>query len=72
MSDRAQRPADRDAEPRRRRWIRVTLVVLAIIALVVVAVMLLGGGSHGPWRHTAPAASEHVVTEHISSEAVRR
>ncbi|MGD9528998.1 hypothetical protein [Pseudonocardia sp.] len=40
------------------RWVR-TLVVLAVmvVALVVVAMLLLGG-EHGPGRHTAMSAPD--------------
>jgi hypothetical protein len=34
------------------RWMKVTGIILAVLALLVVVVMLaVGGGGHGPRRH---------------------
>jgi hypothetical protein len=33
------------------RWVKVSAIVAGILLLVVVAVMLLSGGQHGPARH---------------------
>lgn len=37
--------------PRIPRWIKILGIVLAVIALLFVAMRLVGGGDHGPWRH---------------------
>ena len=34
------------------RWVKVGGVVALVLVLVLVVVMLVGGGSHGPGRHT--------------------
>jgi len=34
------------------RWVKVFAVVLAILVLLAVAMFLIGGGEHGPGRHT--------------------
>ena len=39
-----------------RRWVTITLVVVAVIGLLV-AVMVLIGGGHGPRRHGSPGDS---------------
>ncbi|MDO5878147.1 MULTISPECIES: hypothetical protein [Paenarthrobacter] len=33
------------------RWVKVSAIVTGILLLVVVAVMILSGGEHGPGRH---------------------
>lgn len=33
------------------RWVKVSAIVAGVLILVVVAVMLLSGGEHGPARH---------------------
>lgn len=42
-----------DSAPGMPRWVKLSLVLGAIIAVAVVAVLLLGGGQHGPARHSA-------------------
>jgi hypothetical protein len=51
--------------PRAPRWVKVAAVIGALVALIVVVMLLFGGGSHGPGRHTgddtrpsSPAQSE--------------
>jgi hypothetical protein len=39
-------------EPHRTpRWVILAAVATAIVILIVIAVMVLGGGDHGPSRH---------------------
>lgn len=33
------------------RWVKVSLIVAAVLVLLLVAGMLIGGGQHGPGRH---------------------
>ncbi len=33
------------------RWVKVAGIVVAVLALLVVIAMLVGGGGHGPGRH---------------------
>ena len=33
------------------RWVKVSFIVTGVLILVVIAVMLLTGGQHGPARH---------------------
>lgn len=55
------------------RWVKVSAVVAGILLLVVVAVMLLSGGQHGPARHgfglDAPASSPAALQSSASGQA---
>lgn len=33
------------------RWVKVSAIIGGVLVLVVVAVMVFGGGNHGPDRH---------------------
>jgi hypothetical protein len=44
--------ADPASPPRMPRWVKLSLILGAVLVLLVVAVMLLAGGGHGPSRHT--------------------
>jgi hypothetical protein len=39
------------AHPGLPRWVKVSGIVVAILAAVVVVIMLVVGGEHGPGRH---------------------
>jgi hypothetical protein len=47
------------------RWVKISAIAVGILILIVVAVMLLTGGQHGPARHgfgmDAPASSPGAV-----------
>jgi hypothetical protein len=43
--------ADGVSPPRMPRWVKLSLILVAVLALVVVIVMLIAGGGHGPSRH---------------------
>ncbi|SFB56729.1 hypothetical protein SAMN05216266_12042 [Amycolatopsis marina] len=63
MSDRSRRPgveSATSAEPDRGstngtpRWVKVSAMIFAVLALLIVIVLLVGGGplgEHGPGRH---------------------
>jgi hypothetical protein len=40
------------------RWVKVSWTVAALVLILVLVVFLLGG-DHGPGRHSAPETSEH-------------
>jgi hypothetical protein len=42
---------DRESTAGVPRWVKVVGIVLAVVALVFVVVLLVGGGDHGPRRH---------------------
>ena len=37
--------------PRRPRWVKVSLVIALVLALLIGGLLLFGGGRHGPGRH---------------------
>jgi hypothetical protein len=49
----ATRNPDRGAPPRAPRWVKMSVIIVALLALALVAIMLLGEGDHGPSRHAA-------------------
>ena len=51
--DTADLGADRASPPRMPRWVKLSLIVLAVLVLAVVIAMLIAGGGHGPSRHAA-------------------
>jgi hypothetical protein len=42
---------EREPTTRIPRWVKVAGIVVAVLALLVVIAMLVGGGAHGPGRH---------------------
>lgn len=47
------------------RWVKVSGIVVVIVALVLIVIMVLAGGEHGPGLHTdAGAAVQFVVGWH--------
>jgi hypothetical protein len=57
MADRPRRHdpaglgADRASPPRMPRWVKLSLILVAVLVLLVVVAMLIAGGGHGPGRH---------------------
>jgi hypothetical protein len=56
MTDNPSRPehsadGDREVLTGPPRWVKISAIVGGIIVLIIVAVMLLTGGQHGPARH---------------------
>ena len=43
--------ADQASPPRMPRWVKLSLILVAVLVLAVVIVMLIAGGGHGPSRH---------------------
>lgn len=35
------------------RWVKVFGIIAAVLVLLIIAVMFIGGGEHGPGRHTS-------------------
>ncbi|MDJ0418901.1 hypothetical protein [Rhodococcus opacus] len=57
------RGAGGSPEHRTPRWVKVVGVVVGLLLVLVIAVMLFGGGNHGPGRHmSAPATVVHPAT----------
>jgi hypothetical protein len=43
--------ADPASPPRMPRWVKLSLILAAVLVLAVVIAMLIAGGGHGPSRH---------------------
>ncbi len=52
MADRVPYP-DTGTRPGTPRWVKALGITALALVLLVVAVMLIGGGEHGPGRHEA-------------------
>ena len=46
-----------DEQGQSPRWVKLTLIALGITVLIVVIVMMIGEGGHGPARHFSWAVS---------------
>jgi hypothetical protein len=44
--------ANRPPYPGTPRWVKVFGIIVIVVAVLVVAWMFIGGGEHGPGRHT--------------------
>jgi hypothetical protein len=44
--------ANRPPYPGTPRWVKVMGIIVIVVVLLVVAMMFIGGGQHGPGRHT--------------------
>ena len=44
------------------RWVKVGAIVAVVVLVLVLAIMLLSGGEHGPLRHV-PSAAATVTTD---------
>ena len=53
---------DRRSTSRTPRWVKVCGIVALVLVLMVVALVLAGGGRHGPGRHTASGADAAART----------
>ena len=46
------------------RWVKVFLIVAAVLVVLTIALMLASGGQHGPGRHLSSSGwSESVLQE---------
>jgi hypothetical protein len=59
------------------RWVKVFGIIVIVAVLLVVAMMFIGGGEHGPGRHTpsgdagGQVAPYSVMEEHAAQEGGR-
>ena len=44
-------PQEVAGPPSRPRWVKVVLILALLLVVVVGAMIVLGGGQHGPGRH---------------------
>jgi hypothetical protein len=45
--------ANRPPYPGTPRWVKVFGIIVIVVVLLVVVIMFIGGGEHGPGRHTS-------------------
>ena len=45
--------------PRRPRWLVVSGVIVGIAVLVIIVLMVVGSGEHGPGRHNSSGTSDN-------------
>jgi hypothetical protein len=53
------RPHNGGSGPGRPRWVKISWIIAAVIAVVILTGVLFGG-DHGPRMHTAPVKEGHV------------
>ena len=69
--------ADPPPYPGTPRWVKVFGIIVIVVVLLVVAMMFIGGGEHGPGRHTpsgdagGQVAPSSVMEDHAPSEGGR-
>jgi hypothetical protein len=69
--------ANRPPYPGAPRWVKVFGIIVIVLVLLVVAIMFIGGGEHGPGRHTPSGHSgvqvppTNVMEEHALPEGSR-
>lgn len=52
--------SDREPTTPAPRWVKVTGAIALVVALLVAAMLLFGGGQHGPGRHSSSAAGHSL------------
>ena len=60
---------DHPHRPGAPRWVKV-FAAIAVVAIVMVVVMLLAGGDHGPDRHTSGDPGGPVSTSAVTQSGV--
>lgn len=53
MTDAPRHPDTGDTPPGVPRWVKISAIVVGVLVVLVVAVMIVSGGEHGPGRHTS-------------------
>ncbi|HEV8559943.1 MAG TPA: hypothetical protein VGR06_26705 [Actinophytocola sp.] len=43
-------------------WVKISGIVVGIVAVVIAAMLIFGGGQHGPGRHTPPGPGQPTAT----------
>jgi hypothetical protein len=57
--------ANRPPYPGTPRWVKVFGIGVIVVVLLVVVGMFIGGGEHGPGRHTPSGDAGGQVTNHF-------
>ena len=50
-------------------WVKTAGKIVAVLAVLLVAAMIFGGGKHGPWRHLSFEANPNAATGSDSAPA---
>jgi hypothetical protein len=53
---------DREPSARTPRWVKVFALIALVAVVLFVVVTLVGGGEHGPGRHTPGGGSDSPAT----------
>jgi hypothetical protein len=61
--------ANRPSYPGTPRWVKVFGIIVIFVVLLVVAMMFIGGGEHGPARHTPSGDAGDQVPSSSGVEA---
>lgn len=57
---------DFDSKPKTPRWVKVFGIIGILVAALVVAILLLSGGEHGPGRHAPGSHSPgHTISPSV-------
>jgi hypothetical protein len=48
---------EQEKASRIRRWVKLTVIVLAVAVLITIAMRMIGGPGHGPLRHFSASAA---------------
>lgn len=51
------------------RWVKIFLIVAAVLVVLLVVGMLIGGGQHGPGRHSSPSAGLETAAVPVTPAA---
>lgn len=60
--------ADIPAYPGAPRWVKISGIVVAVLALLVVIIILAGGGRHGPGRHMSSTDAGALMQVAVAAE----
>jgi hypothetical protein len=47
------RPTGPESPPRAPRWVKVSAIIALVAIVLIAALLLFGGGDHGPGRHSS-------------------
>ncbi len=61
--------SNRPPYPGTPRWVKVFGIIVIFVVLLAVAIMFIGGGEHGPSRHTPSADAGGQVPPSSVTEA---
>ena len=59
--------ADRGSPPGMPRWVKVSGIIVAVLALLLVIVLLVSGGEHGPRRHVSGGSVRHALLSGVAA-----